>query len=267
MYPQWNIQPSELKWWLPLLAGCAVTGVLWWQRRTIWGRSLLYAWAFYCLALLPVMGFADVGFMRYSLVADHYQHIAIIAVVAVVGAAWSLWWSNRPAMQWASAASAGVMVALLGILTWQQSRLYAGPIELYTESLERNPDAWVLHNNLAVQLVSAGQISDAIPHYREAVKIKPDYAEAYNNLGTALAQTDRLDEAMDNFRQALKVRPDFAPAHANLGNGLEQTGRVEEAIAEFKEAVRLRPDYALALLDWGKALSLAGRFEEADRKV
>ena len=36
--------------------------------------------------MVPVLGFADVGFMRYSLVADHYQHIAIIAVVALAAA-------------------------------------------------------------------------------------------------------------------------------------------------------------------------------------
>ena len=37
--------------------------------------------SFFCVALLPVMGFCDVGFMKYSLVADRYLHLALLAVL------------------------------------------------------------------------------------------------------------------------------------------------------------------------------------------
>src|SRR5262245_7464980 len=87
VYPQWEIDTSDLRWWLPLAATLIVTTLLIWQRRTRFGHPLLFAWAFFCIALLPVMGFTDVGFMKYSLVADHYQHIALIAVVALAAAA------------------------------------------------------------------------------------------------------------------------------------------------------------------------------------
>ena len=49
-------------------------------------RGLVFAWSVFCLALLPVMGLTDVSCLRYSLVADHYQYIAILAVVAGVAA-------------------------------------------------------------------------------------------------------------------------------------------------------------------------------------
>ncbi len=88
IYPQWNIQSTNLWWWLPLAAAITFTlAMLWWQRsRATWIRPLLVAWLFLCIALLPVMGFSDVGFMRYSLVADHYQYIAIVAAAAAVAA-------------------------------------------------------------------------------------------------------------------------------------------------------------------------------------
>ena len=37
--------------------------------------------------LAPVLGFTDVYFMKYSLVADHYAHLALIGVVSWVAAA------------------------------------------------------------------------------------------------------------------------------------------------------------------------------------
>jgi len=72
------------------LATLAVTGALW-AYRTTWSRPLLFAWGFFCAALVPVLGFTDVGFMKYSLVADHYQHIAVIGVIALASAGFSVW--------------------------------------------------------------------------------------------------------------------------------------------------------------------------------
>ena len=88
IYPQWRIAADNLVWWLPLSAAVLFTAILW-RYRNGWSREILFAWGFFCVALLPVMGFTDVGFMRHSLVADRYQHIAIIAVICLASAGWS----------------------------------------------------------------------------------------------------------------------------------------------------------------------------------
>ena len=90
IYPQWHVEAGNPLWWLPLPAALAFTALLWWFRKG-WGRPLLFAWGFFCVALAPVMGFFDAGFMQFSLVADHYQHIAIIGVIALVSAGIALW--------------------------------------------------------------------------------------------------------------------------------------------------------------------------------
>ncbi len=87
IYAQWDVRPGNFIWWLPLSAAIAVTIVLWLFRKS-WGLRFSFAWGFFCVALIPVVGFIDVGFMQYSLVADHYQHIAIIAIIALTAAGW-----------------------------------------------------------------------------------------------------------------------------------------------------------------------------------
>ena len=85
VYPQWRIEAGNMLWWLPLAAAVVVTALLWCYRDG-WSRPFLFAWGFFCVALLPVLGFADVYFMKFSLVANHYQHIALIGPVALAGA-------------------------------------------------------------------------------------------------------------------------------------------------------------------------------------
>src|SRR5262249_44728361 len=85
-YPQPTLDPTSALSWLPFLAVIIVTALLICVRRSPGGRSLLFAWAFFCIALAPVMGVLDVPYMKFSLVADHYQYLAILAVVAQVSA-------------------------------------------------------------------------------------------------------------------------------------------------------------------------------------
>ena len=93
VYPQWRIETDELRWWLPLAAAVVVTFALWgWHGpRALWRHALLFAWLFFYVALVPVAGLTDTGYMQYSLVADHYQYTALIAVAAFVAAALTAW--------------------------------------------------------------------------------------------------------------------------------------------------------------------------------
>ncbi len=89
VYPQWHVQASDVRWWLALAGAVLVTALLVWFRRAPWARPILFAWVYYVVALVPVMGLTDVYFMKYSLVADHYQYIALLGVSAAVGAVFS----------------------------------------------------------------------------------------------------------------------------------------------------------------------------------
>ena len=156
IYPQWNIDSRNLLWWLPLSAFVFVTGLLWLCRKTS-SRPILVAWVLFFAALAPAMGFTDVFFMRYSLVADHYQHIAIIPVIAMLAAGFSLWHrSLQGAAYGAATALAAALVGILACLTFLQSGLYSDEITLYTATLKKNPSSWMAHNNLGIALSQVG---------------------------------------------------------------------------------------------------------------
>ena len=158
------------------------------------------------MALVPVAGFTDVGFMRFSLVADRYQHIAIIAVTALVASVWKAWHDRmRGGTYWAGIAVVIAAVGSLILLTRQQNGIYRDEITLYRATLEKNSACWMIHSNLGYLLAQPGEqqdIAEAKEHFWQAVRINPNYAEAQNNLGSLLQSGGQLDEGIEHLQQA-----------------------------------------------------------------
>ena len=263
IYPQWHVDAGNPLWWLPLSAVLIITVVLW-RYRESWSRPLLFTWGFFCVALAPVMGFIDVGFMQYSLVADHYQHIAIIGVIALVAAFWGLWRQRLcGAARWAAITIVVVMAGGLTFLTWQQSGLYANAVTLYRATLEKNPECWLAYNNLGVIFAETGRTREAIEHYEQSLRFNPNYYAAHNNLANILSKTGHIQEAIEHYRQALRFNPYFFESHYNLGVVMAQTGQTREAIDHYRKALQLKPGFVDAHINLGLILVNAGQPREA----
>jgi tetratricopeptide (TPR) repeat protein len=267
VYPRWQVDPSKALSYVPgaLVAGALL--LLWCYRRR-WGRTWLFCAGYYVVLLLPILGFANIGFMSYSLVADHWQYFSIIAPIAVVSA----WFSSRFKVSASSPGSAlspsGLLLAIvllltLGSLTWRQSALYANSEILWEATVAANSDCWVAHNNLGQLLFAKGQVEEALVHYRKAVELQPLSSEAHNNLASALRLTGRMDEALGHYRRALELQPDLAMAHHNLGEVLLQKGQTEEGVAHLEKALALNPSDAAARNSLGLALAKQGQLEPA----
>lgn len=268
VYPQWRIVASNFIWWLPLAAAVGLTCVLWRARRT-WGRPALYAWGYFCVMLTPVLGFTDVYFMKYSLVADHYAHLSLIGVVSWVAAVATLAWQRvAPAVKsrWRIpvAAVAAAAVLALGSATWLQTQLYRDARTLYQATVDANPESWMAQNNLGVELAKIpGRMPSALTHYEQALRLKPDYAEAHYNLGIALDAENRPQDAIAQVEEALRLGLEMEEVHARLGTLFNKAGRFPEAVSEYEAAVQLKPDGAKGHLDLGLALAAAGQGSQA----
>jgi tetratricopeptide (TPR) repeat protein len=265
VYPRWDVVADSFWSWLPLAGVVAVGIILYQRRREPWARAGAFGLGFFVVALLPVLGFFDVFYFRYSFVADHFQYLAGLGVIALVASLWTrLCELSGRAGKHVNAVAVPAMVILLGLLTWRQAGVYRDVETLWRDTLARNPSCWMAHTNLGTALLQAGKVEEAIGHYEQAVRLKPDpAAEQDYNLGSALLQAGRIDDAIRHFQGALQLKPDYAEAHNNLGDALLQAGQVEGAIGHLQEALRLKPDSALVHYNMGNALSQAGQTEEA----
>jgi tetratricopeptide (TPR) repeat protein len=163
----------------------------------------------------------------------------------------------------------------LGILTWRQTFIYKNLKSLWSDTLVKNPNCWLAHNNLGEQLAEEGKLDEAIAHFQAAVRIDPDSWESQINLGKALIREDRAEEALPHFRAVLNNQPGGAAsfmktgarrhgeAHRCLGVAFARIGRLDQAGIQFADALRSDPGLEGVHFAWGLTLAQQGRFADA----
>lgn len=295
IYPRWNVEPGEAWQWLFSLGAIALLAVLWWLRRR--SRAPLAAVLFFGGSLVPTLGFFNVYAFLYSYVADHWQYLPGIGILVLLAAGLTRALQRLAPTGRVRFVVPGLLLAGLGALTWQQSRMYADMRTFYVTTIERNPGAWMAHNNLGGLLQAAGDRAgarrhfeaalrirpglfkahynlgnilreqgfapEALEQYRRAIELKPDYVEALNQLGSLLRLLRQPHEALPHLFAAVRFDPAFADARNNLGMALRDVGRLTDALRQFERAVKDQPDMAALHLNLALTLSLVGRNDEA----
>ena len=141
IYPLWDIRVSDPLAWGYLITAVALAVVLWFFRPQL-GRGPLAGALFFAVALSPLLGFVDYGYMQFSFVADRFQYLAGIGVMAVVIGAATCGVLRLPGL-WQKGALGVATVALvvLGMLTWRQASIYRNDETFYRHIISLNPQA------------------------------------------------------------------------------------------------------------------------------
>ncbi len=296
VYPRWNVNPASPVAYLPL-ALIALGFALLWMRRRSWGRAPLFAMGYFVVMLLPVLGFADMSFMKFSLVADHFQYAALIGVCAFAAAilaraVLAAGWRGR-----AGTFAVAACVVALAVSTWHRARLYADEQLLWRDEIAREVNPWLAWNNLgnvcfregnmdaalecirrstllnsryAVAWLNLGRMNavsgnagEALKDYSKAIELMPDYASAYNGRGNVQFHAGKYDLALEDYEKAIEFDPYFADAYNDRGNVRVKQGQIADAIRDFDEAVALNPDFAAAYSDRAGAYVRIQEFQQA----
>jgi len=276
IYPAWNLHglaPGTILAWGALGAGLAWC----WTQRASWGRHALFGLGFFFLNLIPVLGIVPMAYLRISPVSDHFAYMPLVGLVGLVAAGAGLAESERRKVETLKIPRVSAfrlsLFILVAVLAWQSrgyAKIFRSEESLWTYTLQRNPRAWLAHNNLGIVLAQSGRLDEAIGQAKEAVRLEPDFPEARSNLGLDLTEARRYPEAIAQLEAAVRLRPDLAGAHLNLGRALLAAGRGRDAIGQFEQVLALQPDspaarrnLAVAHNNLGNALARAGRLVDA----
>ncbi len=263
MYPHWTIHstdPLAYGWLVACAGACAAI----WYTRRFFGRSVETAALFYVATLSPLLGFIMLYTFYYSFVADHYQYVASIGPIALAAAGMTIALgrlkTQRPLLQ---PAIGGIVLLVLGLLTWRQSLMYADAETLWRTTIARNPDAWMAYDNLGIIFSRRGEVDQAMALFQKTLAIRPDDTLARNNLGLVLCQKERMDEGIVEFQTALSIVPGNAVFRNNLGKAFLAKGQPREAMIQFQKVLEHNPLNPKANYYLGIVLFQTGRVDEA----
>ena len=254
VYPHWEPGVGDALAWGGVAGFAAVVAVLWrWRRQ--FGRGPLAGVLFFAVALSPTLGFVDNVYMEFSFVADRYQYLAGIGLIAVVAGAASRAcqrglgalseYRTRPA-QLAIGAIGATILAVAGILTWNQASLYRDPATFFTHVIAHNPQSPVAHYNLGNYLDAEGRDREAHAALQTAHALQPDNPELIISLGRMLEKLGRREEALARFREVLRFNPQHQIALRNIAAVLMNQGRYAEGLAWAQKVIARYPDDAQA---------------------
>src|SRR2546425_12690 len=241
-----TVNPGAVPFILSYGLVLAITAIILALRRRVPGLPAV--WLAYIVVLLPVLGIFQSG---QQIAADRYTYLAGLgwAILAGAGLLFSLGRSKTGTLT--TSPIAGVAMCLvvgLGVLTWDQVKVWHDSEKLWTHVLAMDPQSSIAENNLGVARAGERKLAEAVEHYQQALHLKPDSAEAHNNWGLALANQGQYAEAIEHYRQALQIKPDAAEVHTNWGNVLTQQGKLAEAVEHYQRSLQINPSSPLNAL-------------------
>jgi tetratricopeptide (TPR) repeat protein len=246
-YPRWNIDAHSVWQYGWPVASAAVLAFAWFWRQRL-GRGVVTTILFFPAMLFPMLGFFPLYTFVYTFVADHYQYMASIGPIALVAAGGAmLFGRSGKNAKFIIASAAGVLLLTLGILTWRQCEAYRSADTLWVDTLEKNPDSWLAHGELASSLYRQRKFDEALPHLDRLLELAPyvkkihprAYSDAYYCKGLIFTAKGRSEDAAEQYKMSLEVDDNSALVHYLLANILAKQGKVEEATTHYRHGLEI----------------------------
>lgn len=233
IYPRWRIDAAAPWQWLYPIGAVLLLALTWYKRESF-GRGTLAALLIFGGTLLPALGFFNVYPFRFSFVADHFQYLASAALIALFAAVVVHVCSRRPPLQGAIGAA---LLVLLAVLTFQRSKAFANPETLWTDTLAKNPQSFLAHNNLGALRRATGDLDAAQQHFEAAIAADPLAFEGLMNLADLHMARDEAEAALPLYERALALESGHPGVPESIGRALARLGEMQRARRYYQQAV------------------------------
>lgn len=243
--------PGEGRLLISIAALLAISVAVYLARRR---RYPITGWLWYLFALVPTLGFVQVGLQS---MADRYAYVPFIGLYVLI--AWALADVVTTHTAWRRAAAIVGLVAatVLGTLTFRQANVWRDSFRLFEHAIAVDPDNYVAHYHLAdayekqwERSGDSGDLQSAALHAQAAYEAA--WAAGYRNvrlpvhLATLWANTNRVPQAKRLLEEVIEERPDYAPAKAHLAEVMLVRGDRKRAEELARAALKLDPTNEVA---------------------
>ena len=182
-----------------------------------------------------------------ELVFEHRNYLpSMFLFVPLAMGIWHLlvMYKNKKFMQATLCAFLVLVLVGLGHSTFMRNFTWKNEISLWIDAVDKSPNIFRPHHNLAKAYSDAGYKKKAIAEYLAALQKrcsanKDEKYLAYYNLGYHFYMNREYQKAKEYYRKSIELQNTFWSSHNNLGIILANEGKFKEALKEFKTATKL----------------------------
>ncbi len=204
---------------------------------------LLVGWLFFLGTLVPMLGFAGVGYQGKQGIADRYAYLPFIGLFIMI--CWAVAdWAQQKHLPTAllRAVSAAVLLAL-GLIAYRQLGYWRDNVTLWSHALAVTDGNFLAENNLGKALLADGRTEEGVAHFYKAVAIYPDDPVGNMNIGLYEQKRGSLFAAIERYKKTVTLTRDpelKAGAYSNMAACYRQLGDAGAAQQSQDEAARLQ---------------------------
>jgi len=246
IYPRWHIATSSPLSYAPTVLALICLAGLYALRNTV-ARPVFVTFAYFLIALSPVLGFVNMAFYYSSMVSDHLQYIAMIGPCALAAAGVATAYGKLGGFGRVAIISASsVCIITLMVLSQAQARLYQDRVTLAQDTLKTNPASFWAHGEVGNMAMARGDYYDAEREFRTAIALAPKVMVSYSNMGALCNNEHRYGEALKWLQKADQLKPDQPDVRFNMAAALIGLGDLSGAERILTGIVRMYPGDARA---------------------
>ncbi len=198
---------------------------------------LFFAWAWFFISLLPMMGLLQIGGQSIANRWTYLPHVGL--TIALCGALNSLFEN----LNFKFYIAFTLILYLCAFQTHTELFYWKNSESLFRHALELNPQNFLAHNNLGTALDKQGRLTEATKHYEMSLQFRPSYSEALNNLGQVRARQGDYRQAKDLFEKTLQINPHHIEAQYNLALTHYYLGEKQQAFEEWLHILKTDKSY------------------------
>jgi Tfp pilus assembly protein PilF len=260
-----SMSPSDPRvvWGAVALMALAFLFIFFWNRVRLVSFGLL----FFFLNLAPVL---NAPWMAANVFTERYLYLPSVGFCWVLGWAGTTLWrdATRHSAWWRGIVVVSVfaIAALCTLRIIRRNRDWHDDETFYKATLALQPDAYIIHTNLAALYLDRDDLNNAGQELREAEKAAPDYPLVLNNFGLLNLKLKRYDAALGYLIRSIMKNPNEPQPHLYLALVYNQMGKADYAEKEYRTAINLSPLSQRAHAGFGEFCFDQGRLLEAERQ-
>lgn len=243
----------------------ALLVAFWFLRKN---KIFVFGMLFFIVNLLLVLQILSVGL---TIVSERYTYVPYIGLAFMLAMLVS---QIKFIPQKAIMGVAALFIVVMGVMTFQRTKIWKNSGVLWTNALKYTPNAPYARTNRANYLSKLALRSDQKAHAdsiykvafedcRIALSIWPNHAPAFEYRGLMHLDRGEYKEAFEDANQLIKLKPDYRLAYDIRATCYFKMNQPEKALEDYRKCVQLSKTDHRSFYNIGLILYSFQKYDEA----